>query len=198
MANVAKANGFTPVKALGSMGGYTGRVTKYVATTSGALYVGDIVKLDGTTGTGDALGYRGVIAITATTDIPCGVVVGFQPLLSNLNLPQSYKEASSTQRVVYVADDPMQLFEGNASATIAAADVGLNISASTFSSGSTTTGQSGQQLDGGTEATTLTLLFRIVAFKDSPDNDPASINQRVFVKFLRHAYYLDVAASAGV
>jgi hypothetical protein len=196
MANTARVNGLTPVKDVAKAP--VGRVNKYVATDTNALYVGDIVKLDGTTGTGTEAGYRGVTAITATTDIPCGVVVGFLPLLTNLNLPQSYKEANGTDRVVYVCDDPDALFEANASATIAAADVGLNISANVATAGSTTTGQSGHQVDGATEATTATLLFRIVAFKDTPDNDITSASQRVLVKFLRHSYLADAANSAGV
>lgn len=196
MANVARVNGFRPAKMVNGV--MTGRVNKYVATDSNALYLGDIVKLDGTTGSGAEAGYRGVTAITATTDIPCGVVVGFEPLPSNLNLASSYKEANATDRVVYVADDPDMLFECNANATIAAADVGLNISVDLDTAGSTTTGLSGMEVDGGTEATTATFLFRIVGFKDTPDNDITLVNQRVLVKFLRHKYLADASNAAGV
>lgn len=191
MANVQRSNGYRPVNVTGQ-GPYTGRVAKYVATDTAALYVGDIVKFDGTTGVGAELGYRGVTAITATTDVPAGVVVGFAPLLTNLNLPQSYKEATGTDRVVYIADDPNAVFEANCVATIAGADVGLNISTG-VTAGSTTTGTSAMELDGATEATTNTLIFRIVGFKDSPDNDPASVNQRTLVRFNRHAYANQIA-----
>lgn len=199
MANTARVTGFKPIGTLGASGGFTGRVNKYVATDTNALYVGDVVKLDGTTGAAGGVGegYRGVTAITATTDVPCGVVVGFEPLLSNLNLPSSYKEANATDRVVMVADDPNTVFEANANATIATTAVGLNISIN-VGSGSTTTGQSGHELDGGTEATTATLICRIVGFKDSPDNDTTIVNQRTRVKFIRHSYLVDTSASAGV
>lgn len=197
MANVARVNGFSPV---GSILGapFTGRVSKYVATDTAAMYVGDVVKLDGTTGSGKNAGYRGVTAITATTDVPCGVVVGFEPLPSNLNLPQSYKEANATDRVVFVADDPNTLFEANVNGSVAAADVGLNISVDVDTAGSATTGQSGMELDGGTEATTATLIARLVGFVDSPDNDLTSANPRGIIKFIRHAYLVDTSASAGV
>lgn len=192
MANVTRSNGYTPAKSMLASGGFVGRANKYVATDTTALYVGDIVKLDGNTGTGAEAGYRGITAITATTDVPVGVVVGFAPLPTNLNLPQSYKEANGTDRVVYVADDPNTIFEANCVATIAAADVGLNISTG-VASGSATTGQSAMELDGATENTTNTFIFRIVGFKDSPDNDITAVNQRVHVRFNRHSYANQIA-----
>lgn len=192
MANVTRSNGYTPAKSMLAVGGFNGRVNKYVATDTTAMYVGDIVKLDGATGTGAEAGYRGVTAITATTDVPVGVVVGFAPLVTNLNLPQSYKAADGTDRVVYVSDDPNTIFEANTIATIAQADVGLNISTTT-TAGSSTTGQSAMELDGATEAVTNTFIFRIVGFKDSPDNDSSLINQRTLVRFNRHSYANQIA-----
>jgi hypothetical protein len=196
MANVSRINGFTPVQ-LTFGGPVTGRVNKYVATDSNSMFVGDIVKLDGSTGAGAEAGYRGVTKITATTDVPCGVVVGFAPLVTNLNLPSSYKAADATDRVVYVCDDPDALFEAHAGSGIAAAGVGLNVSVD-VTAGSTTTGISGMFVDDGTEATTDSLIARIVGFKDTPDNELAAAGQRVLVKFNRHSYRVDVAASAGV
>jgi len=190
MANVSRINGFTPTQLVA--GPVTGRVNKYVATDSNSMFVGDIVKFDGTTGTGTEAGYRGVTKITATTDVPCGVVVGFAPLPSNLNLPSSYKEATTTDRIVYVSDDPDQVYEAHAGSGIAAADVGLNVSVD-VTAGSTTTGVSGMFVDDSTEATTNTLIMRIVGFKDSPDNELAAAGQRILVRFNRHAYANQIA-----
>jgi hypothetical protein len=194
MANTARVSGLHPV---GSIIGapFNGRVTRYAATDTNALYVGSVVKLDGTASTDSYL--RGVTQITATTDVPCGVVVGFEPLRSNLNLPNSYKEANGTDRVVYVADDPNTLFWANCTDGLDANDVGLNISLATFT-GSTTTGLSNTVADGATEATTDSLICRVVGFLESPDNDPEATNSKVVLKFIRHKYLGDVAASAGV
>jgi hypothetical protein len=161
------------------------------------MFVGDIVKLDGTTGAGAEAGYRGITKITATTDVPCGVVVGFVPTPTNLNLPSSYKEASTLDRVVMVCDDPNAVFEASTDAGIASADVGLNVSVTT-TAGSTTTGMSAMLVNDATENTTATLIARIVGFKDTPDNEQAGAGQRILVKFIRHAYLSDTAASAGV
>lgn len=185
------ANGFTPVQLVGASP-WNGRVNKYVATDSNSMFLGDIVKFDGTTGTGAELGYRGVTKITATTDVPAGVVVGFAPTPTNLNLPSSYKEANSTQRVVFVADDPDLVMEAHSGSGIAGADIGLNVSVVT-TAGSTTTGVSAMALDDTTEATTNTLIMRIVGFKDAPDNPLAVANQRLLVRFNRHAYANQVA-----
>lgn len=191
MPNVSRINGFRPVNVTGQ-GPYTGRVAKYVATDTNTMFVGDIVKFDGATGAGAELGYRSITKITATTDVPCGVVVGFVPTPTNLNLPSSYKEASALDRVVMVADDPNAVFEAHAGSGLAGADVGLNVSVD-VTAGSTTTGISGMFVDDSTEATTNTLIARIVGFKDSPDNELAAAGQRVLIRFNRHAYANQVA-----
>lgn len=196
MANASRVNGFRPVNTIGQ-GPYTGRVAKYIATDTNTMFVGDIVKLDGTTGAGADAGYRGITKITATTDVPCGVVVGFVPTPTNLNLPSSYKEATTTDRVVMVCDDPNAVFEASTDAGIASADVGLNVSVTT-TAGSTTTGISAMLVNDATEATTASLIARIVGFKDTPDNELGAASQRVLIKFIRHAYLGDTSASAGV
>lgn len=191
MANVSRINGFTPTFLTGA-GPWNGKLNKYIATDSATMFVGDIVKLDGTTGAGADAGYRGITKITATTDVVAGVVVGFAPTPTNLNLPSSYKEATTTDRIVFVSDDPDQVYEAHAGSGIAAADVGLNVSVD-VTAGSTVTGVSGMFVDDGTEATTNTLIARLVGFKDAPDNELAGAGQRVLVRFNRHAYANQIA-----
>ena len=194
MANTARVSGFHPIGHMLS-GPVHGRVTRMAATDSNSMFVGDIVKFDGTASTDNFL--RGITKITATSDIPAGVVVGFEPLRSNLNLGSSYKEANGTDRVVLVSDDPNTLYWANCTVALDTLDVGLNISVIT-TAGSTTTGISSMELDGDTEATTATLICRIVGFLEAEDNDPILANSKVVVRFNRHAYTVDTAASAGV
>lgn len=162
MANTSRVNGFQPVKDLNGAP-WNGQATRYVvaAADTTALFVGDLVKLAGTTGTGDYLGIRGVTQ-AAASDALVGVVVGFDIVPDSLNTPQ-YR-AASTQRGVWVVDDPNALFvaqEDGASTPIAMADVGLNVNF-VVAAGSTVTGASGMQIDSNTTTTTATMSLKLI------------------------------------
>jgi hypothetical protein len=151
MANTIRTNGFRPVKHL-SGAPYNGQANKYVvlAADSTALFVGDIVTLDGTA---DETGVAS-IKQAAGTSIPIGVVVGFEPLATNLELP--YRVAS-TKRYVYVADSPDLVMEAQEDADtteLEITDIGMNV-IPIVGSGNTTTGQSGMEIDSTSKATTL-------------------------------------------
>ncbi len=183
MANVSRINGFRPVRYLNGAP-WTGAATKYFvrAADSTALFMGDAVKLDGGS---DANGIRSVTQATAGA-AAVGVVVGMavDPLL--INSPQ-YRPAS-TARYIMVVDDPNVLFEVQEDAVggaLASDSVGLNASL-IVGSGSTTTGQSGMQLDTSTAATTATLELKIMEFSQRPDNEVASANAKVIVKINNH------------
>jgi hypothetical protein len=81
--------------------------------------------------------------------------------------------AASTQRIVYVADDPSLLFEiqeVSGGTALTANDIGLNANF-VVAAGSTTTGLSGVELNNATEATTNTLDLQIVGFQNRTGNE---------------------------
>jgi hypothetical protein len=148
---------------------YNGAVNAY-ATAAGdatALMIGDPVKLAGTAQTiGDSI-YQDVTR-AATTNVVIGIVVGVRPVTRDSTI---YREAS-TQRIIYVADDPNLLFEiqeVSGGTALTANDIGLNANF-VVAAGSTVTGMSGVELNNATEATTNTLDCQIVGFSNRPGN----------------------------
>jgi len=190
MANINAAFGFRAVKHLNGSP-YNGQVREYFipSTDSTAVYIGDVVKI---AGSADANGTATVAVVSATTDIPVGVVVGFRP--DPTNLMNKYRVAS-TDRYVLVADSPDLIFEvqANGASGIAAADVGLNASW-VAASGSTTTGVSGYMLDSSTVATTNTLALKVMGVIHRPDNAIGQYD-KVLVMFNRHQYANQVAGT---
>jgi len=192
MSTVSRINGFRPVKT--GSGPYTGQANLYFVPASDAtvIMVGDAVKL-----LGDARAATGVPTVTriaAGTDIPVGVVVGILftgvgdtanvPPVNDLNTPM-YRRAS-TDRYLLVADDPALIYEvqlagaGPAAAAVTAS-VGLN-GVFTVTAGSTTSGNSGMQLDSASQATTATLPLKIVGIPNRPDNIPGDAFISYYVK----------------
>lgn len=169
MANVNAPFGLRPVAKLAGSN-YMGSVRAY-STAAGdgtALYIGDPVKL---AGTGQLIAGQTYSDVTAYSvgDVMAGVVVACAPNYANTEL--TYR-AASTQRIVYVCDDPGAVFEVQditGGTALTANDIGLNISL-VSGAGSTVTGLSGWGLDNTTEATTNTLNFQLVGLSPRPDN----------------------------
>lgn len=196
MANVNRVNGFRPV---GSLTGapYTGKISRYVVTTgdSTILAKGDLVKLDGGTGTGANAGLRGVTR-AAASDAILGPIVGFDVAVTSLDVPQT--RAASTERIVYVADDPNAYYvaqEDGDTTPIAMASVGLNVNF-IVAAASTITGASGMQIDSSTASTTATLPLKLVGPLQVSDNELTTSGQsytRWVVKVNNH----QLGASTG-
>lgn len=176
MANANTPFGLKPVRTTG--GPVTGAAEVYtVAAADGtAIYIGDAVT---TTGVGTAQTVNGVTypdcVIAATTDIITGVVIGVLPE-TEASLP--YRAASTLRRLLVVTD-PNVIFEcqeGNSGTPFTANDAGLNCSLSVVA-GNTTTGLSGTVLDNSTEATTNTLLIKLIAPVNRPDLTPGLANK---------------------
>lgn len=185
MANVNRVNGFRPVKHLNGSP-FNGQVNTYFvrAADATALFVGDLVKLDGGS---DAKGVRSVTQATASA-ASCGVVVGFAFDPLDLNTPQ-YRRAS-TARYALVADSPdliLEVQEDAVGGALASDSVGLN-SDIIVGSGSTTTGTSGMQLDTSTAATGATLPLKIVGFSTAQDNEVGNALAKVLVTINNHQF----------
>jgi hypothetical protein len=172
---------------MGTLGAssFSGRVNLYAipAADATATFVGDIVKLSGTS---DADGVATVIQ-AAAGNMPVGVIIGFVPDFSNLAL--QYRLAS-TLRYCWVADSPDLIFEMQEDAVggaLALASVGLNADI-IVGAGSVITGQSGMQLDTSTAAATATLVLQILGFIQRPDNEVATANAKILCRFNVHQY----------
>jgi hypothetical protein len=199
MANVNAPFGLRPVRMANGQT-YTGSVRKYSvpASDGSAIYIGDLVKLNGTSQIINGISYPDAI-IAATGDVFLGPVVGVE---ADTRDSLIYR-AASTQRVLYVADDPNLLFEiqqGNSGTALNANDVGLNANVSVVA-GSTVTGYSGSVIDNATEATTNTLDLKIVDVVNRVDNDIGSsvssgtLASRLLVRINRHQYSNQVAGA---
>jgi hypothetical protein len=176
MANTNRVNGFRPVKHLNGAP-YNGMFNKYVvaAADATAIYVGDLVKTDGA---GDLVTGLPTVTRAAATNVVRGVVVGFEPDPTALNVP--LYRAASTRRIVYVADNPDLIFEAQEdgdTTPIAVASIGLNASMISTSGGDTITGSSGMQIDSTSASTTATLELKLLGTVPRADNEVITAGQ---------------------
>jgi len=157
---------------------YNGAYSEYYipASVTPVLGVGDPVVVTGTTNT---TAYMGNVPGTlptidkavADSGYITGVIVGFNLLPTDLT--KTYN-ATLTERIAYVADDPDLVFEiqeDSDGAALAAVDVGLNAELIFTHSTSTTSGKSGVELDSSTKATTAGHLLRIRRLINRVDNE---------------------------
>lgn len=191
MANVNSPTGFSAVKNAYNMG-YQGGIRTYniPASNATATFIGDPVKLLGSSSTVNGQIFPDVIQGTTGARI-VGVVVGFAPDPNNL---QATYRVASTQRLVYVLDDPNALFEAQELAggtPLTADDIGLNIDF-VVAAGSTSTGFSGVTLNNATEATTNTLDCKIMGFVQREDNAIGD-SARWLIRLNKHQYVDQVA-----
>lgn len=186
MANPNTPMGLVPRKYL-SGAPYNGSVNQYAHDSGNgvAIFVGDLVTITGASSTINGVVYPNVVQ-SATGDIFQGVCVGVEPITQASTI---YCEAS-TQRIILVADDPNLVFEAqdaSGGTPLTINDIGLNINV-VVGSGSTVTGQSGMELNNGTEATDLALDLKITGFVNAPDNAPGIANAKYFVRINRHRF----------
>lgn len=169
MANTDTPKGLVPVS-MADGSPYSAAVRAY-STASGdatGIFIGDPVKLSGTSQTIDGVVYADVDQ-AATGDVIAGVVVGVKPVTRD---SLTYR-AASTQRIVFVETGPNVLFEiqeVSGGTALTAAAIGLNANF-VVGSGSTTTGYSGVELNNATEDTTNTLDLKIIGLVNRADNE---------------------------
>lgn len=186
MANTSRIAGFRPVKHV-TGAPYNGQVNAYtiVAADGTAVYVGDPVKLSGTADSG--YGDKPSVVLAAAGDAIIGVVVGFLPNYSDLNITGQAR-AASTLRTALVADQPDLIFEVETSnGTLTIVDIGLNINHA-VGTPVAAVARSGATVDAGTKATTAALTFKLVGFVPRDDNDPTAASSKVLVKANNHTF----------
>lgn len=161
MANVDNPFGFRPVKHLNGSE-YNGQVNLYaIGASEAALFVGDLVYLNGTANT------NGVPTVTrapaGVTDALLGAIVSFPADRDN---PGRTNHPASTAGTVLVADATDIIYEAQAT-TVAVTDIS-NIADITATAGSTTTGNSAMEVDGATYGTGAQV--RVLRLKNVEDN----------------------------
>lgn len=198
MANTDNPFGMKPVRIKGG-GPYTGAANPYYlpASYATAMFIGDPVVITGTSNTavvtepGAGKFYPGTLpeinkATAGSTNKITGVIVGFAPDPDGLG--RTYNPAS-TERIAYVADDANLIFEIQCDGSIAPAQIGLNANLIYTNAGSTLTGLSGAELDGGTTTaptTTANLQLMIERVVNREDNEASSAFTKVEVHINLH------------
>jgi hypothetical protein len=180
MANANAAFGFRPINRDGSP--YNGATLRCVvaATDATALFIGDAVKLDGSS----SEGYPGITQCAAG-DAVFGVVTGFE--VDPDALGNQYRVAS-TKRFCQVVGADQSYFEiqsDDDTTALAEAGVGLNANF-VVGSGDTSYGVSAMELDSDGADTTSTLDLQIVGLVDRADNllsGTGSTNKNAIVRF---------------
>jgi hypothetical protein len=161
MANSDTPNGFTPINL------HPDRVHRYYKdTTAGIIGVGDpVIRV---TNSSDPAGYPEIVRATTGAAIT-GVVVGIEPVRSNLN--QSGYLAAADTGYVLVADYPGQEFvvQDNGGATgIVVTNIGQHVDSVAALDADTTIGRSKYELD--TEAIATDNTWRIERLYDIEGN----------------------------
>jgi len=204
MANVSRVNGFRPVKHLNGSP-YNGQANMYEVPAGEAIpvFIGDLVMLSNSAATA---GYQAVESVsTATTAVAgnaavavVGAVVGIvnskldidgKMTTGSVSLDIPTYRPASTKQFVMVADSPDLVFEAEATASIALADVGLlaDIGSAAQAAGGGT-GASYQHVSTTALDTTATRPLRVVGMSKRMDNEPASANNKVLVTINTHQY----------
>lgn len=174
MANTDAKFGFRPINRDGSPYNGATLACYFVATDTTAAFIGDAVKLSGTSASGQPL-----VAQAAAGDDVFGVVTGFDANPDSLS--DQYRKAS-TLRSCKVATADNTYFEVQDDGTIGITSAGLNANF-IVAAGNTAYGVSGMEIDSTTEATTNTLDLQLVAPVNRADNDGTAANANWIVKF---------------
>jgi hypothetical protein len=200
MANTDTPRGFKPVRYVSGQP-YTGAANLYYlpASDGTAAYIGGLVKPGGSA---DAEGRMSVTGNVSTGNPVLGVIVGFDPLLgagADGRDSTTYRVAS-TERYVYVADDPNLLHEiqeDGEGGALAATNVGMSADLTGFTAGSTTTGLSSLEIDSSTAtaAGDGTEDVLIIGFVPRADNEVGSQWGKMLVRLNNH-FFVDGAAGA--
>jgi hypothetical protein len=177
MANPDRPFGLRPVRYKNGAP-WNGQATPYfVAAADGtALFLGDPVVSNGNSNTaligrGHEPGTLASVIRAAATGVVLGVVIGVEPETRE----STVHRVASTDRVVYVADDPNLIFhvQDDAGGTPGAGNVWLNANGIYTHAGSTVTGRSGMEIDGANWNTTQTFQYHILGLARLPNNSVA-------------------------
>ena len=186
MANKDAAFGMRPVKMIGGAP-YTGGQSRYriAANYDTAIFQGDMVAQ--VTGGGiEVHADGGTVPIV-------GVFNGCQytdPTTGEQKFSTFYPASTNASDIIaFVIDDPMVVFEIQCNAAFPVADLFGNFDIVYTSSGSTTTGMSGAELNVSDGATTANLSLKCIDISEDPENsDVSSDATNVLVVIQNHLF----------
>lgn len=204
MANVSRVNGFKPVKHLNGSP-YNGQANIYEVPAGETIpvFIGDLVILSSNAPTSNYPVVKNVATATTAANYASAVIVGAVVGIINskqdvdgkmttgsVSLDVPYYRPASTKQYVLVADSPDLIFEAQSTASVALADIGMNVDIAVvdFSTLATTTGASPQNVASTAPSASATRPLQLVGFSTRVDNEPAGANNKVLVKVTTHAY----------
>lgn len=194
MATTAAPYGFRPINLIGGQvfAGSTRQIAIANAYNTN-IFFGDVVAVDATDGTIVKVTNLGTYANAFPAGV-VGVFMGCTYTDPNLKykLNSQYWPANTvaTDAMAYVCDDPDTLFQVQADAAVAQADLGSNFGINQ-NAGSTTTGDSKLALDVATKSSNASVAFRLVDFVNGPFSTVGDAYTDCIVKFNHgiHSYY---------
>tara|TARA_Y100001963_G_C6783477_1_gene451226 strand:+ start:3026 stop:3610 length:585 start_codon:yes stop_codon:yes gene_type:complete len=186
MANKDAAFGMRPVKMIGGAP-FTGGTSRYrIAANYGtAIFQGDMVAQ--VTGGGvEVHADGGTVPIVGVFN-GCSYT---DPTTKEQVFKNYYPASTNASDIIaYIIDDPNVVFEVQADDTFPVADLFGNFDIVYTSSGSTTTGMSGAELNVTDGATTTSLPLKAIDISEDPENsDVASANTNVLVVIQNHIF----------
>jgi hypothetical protein len=206
MANVNRPDGFSPVKCLNGEWDGIGNLYAIASDGTNTYAIGDVVKsAAGATDAGIPYVNKWGGA-TTTSALPLGIIVGFAtPPVgtslqgASLNLEKSYLGLSAGLQYVYVADNPLLVFEAQFDATAVVADDIHKNAAVTVTANQTSLSQSSPFSSTvlTAPAVTATLPVRIIGLVQEEGNEVGAY-ARVLCKWNYHEYGVTAGASGSV
>lgn len=183
MANNTYAFGLAPIGGVNNAG--HGGIRAYYVPSSYAtdLFIGDMVTSTTTLNATEINGHKAgslktVVRYAAGETAVTGVIVGFEPI--NEYTPIGEQGKASTERVVYVMDDPNATFTVRADSDATAEIVGKNVDV-TVNPGSVVTGCSGIIVDSSSANTSATLPLKVIGIAQEENEDAVGASMKLIV-----------------
>ena len=204
MANISRVNGFKPVKHF-TGAPYNGQANIYEVSVSETVpvFVGDLVVRSTNASTSGLVTVKSLSAAATANDVVAGVVLGSVVGVINskldpvdgtmtagsiaLDTPQ-YSPAT-TKTIVLVADAADIIYEVQATAPYALADIGLNADVGVLAAAGNglVTGTSGMYVNATAPTASATRPVHVVGYVKRPDNEAPGAYNKLLVQLTTSA-----------
>ena len=203
MANVSRVNGFKPVKHF-TGAPYNGQANIYEVSASETIpiFVGDFVVRSTNASTSGLVTVKSLSAAATANDVVAGVILGSVVGVINqkldpvdgkmtagaitLDTPQ-YAPAG-TKSYILVADSPDLIYEVQATASFALADIGLNADVGVLANtDALVTGNSPMYVNATAPTASATRPVHVVGYVKRVDNEAPGAYNKLLVQITTHA-----------
>ncbi len=204
MANTSRVNGFKPVKHF-SGAPYNGQANIYEVSASETvpIFVGDFVVRSTNASTTGLVTVKSLSAhATDANDVVAGVILGsvvgvvnpkLDPVDGKLSagsiaLDTPQYVPAGTAAYILVADSPDLIFETQATASYALADIGLNADVGVLANAaSKVNGSSPMYVNATAPTASATRPVHVVGYVKRPDNEAPAAYNKILVQITTHA-----------